>query len=135
MTDFIMGLIYPRKGKGGGCTAFGISFLELINALLPEYKDKWAVQINVPERLIGNEEAKRKRVGITKVFFSFRWAAKNEPSRKLLLYDPYLIFNWVNNIWKTQPGDNKYEFLQQGLSNGLLVDCRQNLPVLPMFTQ
>lgn len=128
------GLNLPREGKGGGCTAFGISFLELINALLPEYKDKWAVHINVPERLIGNEQA-RKKVSITKVFFSFRWAAKDEPCRKLLLYDPGLIYNWVNNIWKTHQGDNKYEFVQQGQSNGLVVDCRQNLPVLPMFTQ
>jgi hypothetical protein len=126
------GLNLPREGKGSGCTAFGMSLLELINALLPEYTDKWAVRINVPEKLIGNESLKKK-VSISKIFFSFRWAKGDEPSRKLVLYEPCLIYNWVNNIWKTRQQDNKYGLVQMGQAKGLVVDCRQNLPVLPMF--
>ncbi|MBL7700630.1 MAG: hypothetical protein JNM14_00150 [Ferruginibacter sp.] len=128
------GLNLPRKGKGSGCTAFGMSFLELINALLPEYRDKWAVQINVPEKLIGNELLKKK-VRIGKLFFSFRWAKKDEPGRKLLLYEPCLIYNWVNEIWETRQQDNKYGLVQIGKAKGLVVDCRQNSLALPMFTR
>ena len=63
------GLNDPRAGKGCGCTAFGISLLELINALTPEYKDKWAVQVNVPQRLIG--DGQQKKVSLWRLFFSF----------------------------------------------------------------
>ena len=130
------GFNMPRAGKGSGCTAFGISFLELINALLPEYSDKWAVHINVPEKLIGDKLNQRK-VSIRRILFSFRWAGKAQAYRKLILYEPYLIYSWVNNIWKTEqnkPG-RKYEFIQAGGARGVLVDCRDCLPISPMFTQ
>lgn len=128
------GFNMPRAGKGCGCTAFGMSFLELINALLPEYSDKWAVHINVPEKLIGDKLAKKK-VSIRRLFFSFRWARTGTPYRKLELYEPYLIYNWVNDIWKKEhdKSDTKYEFIQIGGAKGLLVDCSACLPISTMF--
>jgi hypothetical protein len=130
------GLNMPRAGKGSGCTAFGISLLELINALLPEYSEKWAVHLNIPEKLIGSAE-KQKKVSIMRILFSFRWATNTGSCRKLLLYEPYLIYNWVNHLWKTaydQP-DTGYQFVQTGHARGVVIDCSQYLPVLPMFTQ
>jgi len=130
------GLNMPRAGKGSGCTAFGISLLELISAMLPEYNDKWAVHINIPEKLIGST-ATNKKVNIGRIFFSFRWATSSEPYRKLLLYEPYLICDWVNELWKSGYGKvgSRYYFTQMGLAKGVVIDCSQNLPVLPMFTQ
>ncbi|MFM6925385.1 MAG: hypothetical protein ACKOU7_07760, partial [Ferruginibacter sp.] len=129
------GLNMPRAGKGSGCTAFGISFLELINALVPEYDNRWAVHINIPEKLIGSE-ASHKKVSIRRIFFSFRWASNSKPCRKLVLYEPYLICNWVNERWKTEQDrtDSQFQFVQKGKARGILIDCTQNLPVLPMFT-
>lgn len=126
----------PRAGKGSGCTAFGMSLLELINALLPEYSDKWAVHIKVPEKLIGDESA-QKKVKLRRILFSFRWAGNDQPHRQLVLYEPYLIYNWVNDIWMTEhnrPG-TRYTFLQVGGARGLLVDCSPCIPISPMFTR
>lgn len=128
------GLNMPRAGKGSGCTAFGISFLELINALRPEYDENWAVHMNIPEKLIGSTE-KHKKVSVRRIFFTFRWAANDKPCRKLVLFEPYLIYKWVNELWKMeydQP-ESKYQFVQTGLARGIVIDCSQNFPVSSMF--
>jgi len=95
------GLNNPRAGEGSGCTAFGISFLELINALTPEYREEWAIKVNVPEKLIGDTAAKKK-VSLWPIFFSFNWAKKNKPFRPLNLYEPYLIYRWINKTWDSE---------------------------------
>jgi hypothetical protein len=128
------GLNSPRTGEGAGCTAFGISFLELINGLHPEYTEHWAVKVNIPEKLIGDSVAK-KGVGILRIFFSFRWAKKNKPARFHTLYEPYLIYQWVNRVWEEEQRipAGKYELKQLGLAKGVELDCRSCRPVLPMF--
>ena len=130
------GLNRPRAGEGSGCTAFGISFLELINALSPEYTDKWAVKVNVPEKLIG-DSATKKRVSVWRIFFSFSWARKNKPSRLLTLYEPWLIYKWINRAWDDEqktPG-GKYQLKKLGGAKGIEMDCRACMPKLPMFVK
>lgn len=128
------GLNRPRAGEGGGCTAFGISFLELINALSPEYTDQWAVKVKVPEKLIGDSAAKKK-ISILRLFFSFNWARKNEPSRFLTLYEPYLIYRWINEVWDNEQKkpNGKYQLKKAGRAKGLELDCRACMPSVPMF--
>ncbi len=128
------GLNVPRAGKGCGCTAFGISFLELINALDPEYRDKWAIQVNVPDKLIGGSGSKKK-VSLKRLFFTFTWAKGKQSYKKLTLYEPYLIYNWINAIWENERDNpkSKYKVITSGKARGLLVDCTACLPVTPMF--
>ncbi len=130
------GLNIPRAGKGCGCTAFGISLLELINALAPEYRDNWAVQVRVPQKLIG-ESKPQKKVSLRRIFFTFKWAKEKQPNRQLTLYEPYLIYKWINNIWDNEQYSSKsgYQYITAGQARGLVVDCRKCLPVLPMFTK
>lgn len=128
------GLNVPRAGKGCGCTAFGISFLELINALDPEYRNNWAIQVKVPEKLIG-ESGSKKKVSLRRLFFTFKWAKGKQTYRNLILYEPYLIFNWINTVWEKEP-DNpnpKYKAITSGKARGLLMDCTACSPVTPMF--
>lgn len=128
------GLNVPRAGKGCGCTAFGISFLELINALDPEYRKNWAIQVKVQEKLIGESRSKKK-VSLRRLFFTFKWAKGKQPYRNLMLYEPYLIFNWINTVWEKEL-DNpnpKYKVITSGKAKGLLMDCTACSPVTPMF--
>lgn len=130
------GLNEPRAGTGSGCTAFGISFLELIDALIPEYSSNWAVHIKVPEKLIGDNRI-QKKIKLSRVFFTFKWATGKTAFKKLTLYEPYLIYQWVNKIWKkdlNNPTAN-YQFIKTGNARGLLVDSRSSMPVKPMFTK
>jgi hypothetical protein len=128
------GLNRPRAGEGSGCTAFGISFLELIHALNPEYKDQWAVKVKVPEKLIGDTIIK-KSVHIRRIFFTFRWARKNEPCRLLTLYEPGLIYRWINHTWDAEQRypTGKYQLKKIANAKGLLIDGSSCVPSFPMF--
>ncbi len=128
------GLNVPRAGKGCGCTAFGISFLELINALDPEYRNKWAVQVKVPHKLIGDSQ-NQKKVSLRRLFFAFRWAKSKQEYKNLTLYEPYLIYKWINTVWENELDSpkQKYKVITSGKARGLLVDCTVCLPVTPMF--
>jgi len=126
------GLNNPRAGEGSGCTAFGISFLELVNALTPEYREEWAIK--VPEKLVGDTAAKKK-VSLWRIFFSFRWAKKNRPSRPLNLYEPWLIYRWINKTWDNEQATRvgKYQLKKSGNAKGLEIDCQVCIPTFPMF--
>ena len=128
------GLNSPRSGEGSGCTAFGMSFLELINAITPEYREQWAVKVNIPETLIG-ESVTKKRVSIWRIFFSFRWAKKNKPSRYLDLYEPWLIYQWVNRVYDSEQKNStgRYNLKTKGTAKGLELDCLDCIPQYPMF--
>ena len=130
------GLNRPRAGEGSGCTAFGISFLELINALSPEYKDQWAIEVNIPEKLIGDSIAKKK-VSVWRIFFSFRWAKKNKPARLHTLYEPSLIYQWINKVWdeEQKKPSGKYQLKNIGLAKGIEINCQDCIPKYPMFVK
>ncbi|HMK03153.1 MAG TPA: hypothetical protein VK489_03140 [Ferruginibacter sp.] len=130
------GLNDPRAGKGSGCTAFGISFLELVNALSQEYRDEWAIKVNVPEKLIGDTVAKKK-VSLWRIFFTFRWAGGNKPSRPLNLYEPYLVYRWINKVWDNEKatGAGRYRLKKMGRAKGIERDCWSCSPQFPMFTR
>lgn len=125
----------PRMGEGSGCSAFALSFLELINALLPEYNRNWKVKVDVPDKLIGGE-ATGKKVSLWRVLFSFRWAKKNQPYTPLALYDPYLMYRWINAKWKTEQHNvnGMYTPKKINKAKGLEIQCDKCLPQLPMFT-
>jgi len=54
------GLNLQRHGKGSGCSAFGLSFLELISAFDFLDNKSWLIDRPIPIKLIGNtEEIKR----------------------------------------------------------------------------
>lgn len=126
----------PRAGKGCGCTAFGISFLELINGLDAEFRDKWSVQVKVPEKLIA-DSAKKKKISLRRIFFTFNWAKKKQPYQPLTLYEPYLIYKWVNSIWENEQNnpETPYQFIKKGEARGVLIDCMKCFPLAPMFTR
>lgn len=127
------GLNEPRQGLGSGCSAFAVSFLELINALVPEYNKDWTVSVNVPDKLIGGVPGSEK-ISLLKVFFSFGWAKKSEPSTPLVLYDPYLMYHWIQLKWKEQnAGTGMYSLKKMDNAKGLEVQCKDCQPQTPMF--
>lgn len=87
------GLNRPREGLGAGCSAFGISFLEVGGFHRPMFAQQWMVHVRLPEQLIGGPTTGR-RVSLMAAALG-RWAREDEPHRVLSLYDPDLIFKWI----------------------------------------
>jgi hypothetical protein len=129
------GMNEPRHGTGSGCSAFGVSFLELINILDNEFNREWKRQVAIPYKLIGGDQTGL-RVRLRKVLFSFSWAKNKTPYSPLNLYDPSLIYSWIekkfNDELKNSSG--RYKLSKINNAKGLIIESRkESKPQLPMF--
>lgn len=114
----------PLEEKGAGCSAFAISFLELINAFDSTLISEWATQINIPNRLIGHSNW-RGKVHPLRVVFSFNWAKKNEEYKPLFLFNPQLMYNWVQKESKNT--NKKIKRISFKKAKGIEFDYTLNL--------
>lgn len=91
----------PRYGEGSGCSAFGVSFLELLDLLDWDMKESWSQTVNVPIALSG-PPLKDQKVSLLKILFNTRnWASVNEEHRKLTFWDPDQMHKWIKKRIKT----------------------------------
>jgi hypothetical protein len=86
----------PRWGEGAGCSAFGASFVDVLNILDHEMKQSWSQTVNIPLELAG-PPVKEETVSLLKILTHAKsWAKDNEPHKSLTFWDPDLMFKWVN---------------------------------------
>jgi hypothetical protein len=87
----------PRYREGGGCTAYGTSYLELAGLLTEEMRHQWSKTIRVPQDLIGAPEGDRwVSVGQLLTNFWRRWARPEHPHREVFFWDPDAMYQWIN---------------------------------------
>ncbi len=108
----------PREGLGAGCTAFGLSFLEVAGILPQNWVETWTYTVKVPQRLIGRPVTE-KHVPVEKVFFSRRWANDGEESMDFVITDPYLIFEWIHEKWQASDRNGSHVLTVDGLPEGI----------------
>ena len=129
------GLNKPRDGLGAGCSAFGMSFLELAGILHPYWAKTWPVNVKIPQSLIGGPLTGN-QVPLVKILKRRTWAKDNEPFKLLKLYEPYRIFEWICKTYdkeKAEPTHN-VGLMQRGKAKGLIYDCRHvKCPTDPIF--
>jgi hypothetical protein len=89
----------PRYGEGGGCSAYGVSFLEITGLLTEEMRTRWSRNIRVPEALIGSRSPKR-RIHFIWLLIAFwkGWAKPEEPHREILFWDPDAMYRWMIEV-------------------------------------
>ena len=83
----------PLHKEGAGCTAFAVSFLDAVD-LLPDVRNQWRVELNVPERLIGSP-LRGQYVPISRIAFTKNWAEPTEKYKNIVFWDPDKMHNWV----------------------------------------
>lgn len=115
----------PRYAEGGGCSPFGVSFIEVAGFLLPEYEKEWKVTLEVPKRLCGGP-AFKKRVSFKSLISAGAWAKPGEDSAQLEMWDPTLMFRWMVNEWKKEfsAPTGKYILEKNKKTMSLVLDCR-----------
>jgi hypothetical protein len=125
------GLNKPREGKGAGCSAYGVSFIEVADLLPKEVLDQWQMKVNVPEKLIGGPHREDKWVGLLRVLLKGKWAdTTKEAYRELAYYEPSVMYQWIVSSWEqmqiahigTVAKENK------GKARGIVID-RTTAPV------
>jgi hypothetical protein len=89
----------PRRGEGAGCSAFGMSFLELAGLLQPEWSEQWMNHIHVPKRFVGGPIT-GKFIRIREILaqpFS-RWNPKRQHIY-LEAWNPEKMWKWTKEVW------------------------------------
>ncbi|OJW77331.1 MAG: hypothetical protein BGO69_18280 [Bacteroidetes bacterium 46-16] len=118
----------PREGKGAGCSALAISFLELGGLLDSTTLLQWRVTINIQDKLIGGPEGDHKNISILPMAFTQRWAdTAKQAYHRLSYYEPTYIYNWINTAWQYPDSSMSYGIGQRGKAKGIIID-RRDLP-------
>lgn len=121
----------PREGKGAGCSAFAMSFIELAGLLDTTITNHWRVNVNVQDKLLGGPQGGYRTISTWRLAFTQRWAdTTSQAFHPLSYYEPRWIFNWIVDRWD-KPGNEypiKYGVQRREAAKGLVFDCR-NTPV------
>jgi hypothetical protein len=111
----------PLHGEGAGCSAFGASFVEVLDLMEPDIKTAWSKVVNIPLKHAG-PPVKDEGVSLFQVMFNAgRWATEEEAHKKLQFWSPDLMFDWVQA--KVAKGSSThYRVESLGKSRGVVFD-------------
>ncbi|WP_408096393.1 hypothetical protein ACJVC5_15245 [Peredibacter sp. HCB2-198] len=124
----------PRYGEGSGCSAYGVSFLDVAGVMEQEMKDNWSQTINIPLELAG-PPVTDEGVSIFKVLMSGdKWASDKEKHRALTFWNPDKMNDWVKKKVELKQAYYSVENLQK--SQGVVFDKTQvPAPMGPIWLQ
>lgn len=123
----------PRYAEGAGCSAFAVSFPEVLDILDYEMQTRWSYTIRIPEELAG-PPLRDETVGILKVIMKGRWADHKEKSHTLSFWSPDKMDAWVRE--KVKLRNTHFEIAKIEKSEGLVIDRRKfPIPEGPIWLQ
>ena len=115
----------PREGKGAGCSAFAVSFVELAALLDSTVLKQWMVRVNVQDKLIGGPEGGNKRINTFWMAFTQRWAdTARQAYKPLVYYEPTLVYKWIHKEWSKADSSLGYGVQRREKTEGIVIDCR-----------
>ncbi len=126
----------PRKGEGAGCSAFGMSFLEIAGALqaspLREASMRWSRSLLVPKSLIGTQER-----GVPLAALALKsnpWPLReSEKTAPIFFWEPNRMYDWVGEqllLGAASP----WQEISEGRHSGLALDLSSiPTPAEPFF--
>jgi len=136
----VYGLVFnPRKKEGAGCSAFGVSMLEVAGLMTSEYRTEFSQRVFVNNDLDGFSNGEKK-VSFFKVLAglkgSIKWVSDKFTGRELFFWRPNLMYEWAQNKIKKVNNRklNDYKIITRGKTKGLLIDrSKTPTPNEPIF--
>ncbi|MAW06835.1 MAG: hypothetical protein CME61_00985 [Halobacteriovoraceae bacterium] len=125
--DSVYGLVFnPRKKEGAGCSAFGISLLELSGLLTDEFKTEFAQRLYINNDLNGYNGSTDK-ASFYKILAGLNsrdWAQDTFTGKELFFWRPNKMYEWVKNKIRKVSKMNlrNYEIIKRGNTFGLKID-------------
>lgn len=125
-------------GEGGGCSAFGVSFLQVAGIVTPEYLKAWSGSVWVPKKYIGPHNTQRyksadqpllsnsklKPVNVLSILLDSdakKWGKPQDPEASFLaFFDPDTMFKWVEE----KVAKNALPFIKHEQSYEVLIETR-----------
>jgi len=124
--DLYNGATWPRyRNEGSGCSAFGMSVLDVAN-LLPVESGEWQMYVKIPMDLIGGEMNNNRKVKLSAILKTKSWyegkGLVDVDYVDYNVFDPSVIFEWIKN--KQTQNDPDFRFDMENGISGLVVDKR-----------
>ena len=116
----------PLYGEGAGCSAFGVSFLEVAGIDPKLFFSHWGRDLLVPKKLIGGPLT-GDFIPVARILLNPRaaWAQPAEPNIPLSFWDPDRMHAFVGDVKSGAVAmPLAGEVLQWGAANGLRMDAR-----------
>lgn len=133
------------NGEGGGCSAFGVSFLQKAGIADAAHLKAWSGSVWVPQKYIGPHNDKKytdagqepyenseggddvKLIPLLLKPVKTKWARPNEPgARYLEFFDPDTMFDWVKAKARNWTPKADYQRRKFGKSYDLVFDFRDH---------
>lgn len=97
------GAFWPRyKEEGSGCSAFGMTVLELVNLLPEHHTEAWQYNNKIPINLVGGRYNNGHQVTISDIKNATEWyhgaGDINIDYVLYSVYNPSVIFEWVKTV-------------------------------------
>ena len=110
----------PRHGEGAGCSAFGASFLDVLNLIDEDMRQSWSQTVNIPLEYAG-PPLKEEGVNLLSVMLNAgSWAKENEKHQKLTFWDPDRMHQWITK--KAATNSQNYTVIKNQNSVGIVID-------------
>lgn len=132
----------PLRGENAGCTAFGMSFLELAGLQHSEFERQWTQHLIVPRKFIGGPETGR-RVPLLRILTDLhaRWDRDlSEGGLPIDFWDPEKMVGWTRIAFDDlRRGARVFPWpailAKRGRSRGIRFDARRvPTPQGPIFS-
>ncbi|MEK2645388.1 hypothetical protein [Bdellovibrio sp. BCCA] len=97
----------PHYGQGAGCSAYAVSFLQILDFFPPSLDQAWKRKLKVPLELLSSQ-TRSAHIG----FFGYLrgkdrpWASEKEAYTNLEFWDPDLMYAWVGNNMSAEKDPN-----------------------------
>ncbi len=133
-SGFYGGAFWPRyENEGAGCTAFGLSMLD-VAGLLGKETDNWKVSVDIPMELIGGEFNNNMKIRSRMIKKHKQWSDGSGQEEvdyvPFWIYDPSFIFTWIKaqrNL-PVEARQNGYYPADQDKLPGLFTDRSKEKP-------
>jgi hypothetical protein len=123
------GFVRPLHREGAGCSAFSMAFLALANLEEERFRQFWTFDVRVPMSLVGGRENPGNAVHVAKLFFTTRpWATEDEPHRRLVGWDPTMMFTAIRAWSRSALRDRSAVVERRGRALGLVLDRQHVAP-------
>ena len=123
------GALWPRyENEGAGCSAFGMSLLDVAD-ILPAESVQWMVDVNIPMGLVGGECNGNKRVKFSEILKTKSWyngSGKMDVDYvHYKVYDPSLVFQWI--VSTRNQSNSMFQPEEENGIPGVVVDMRDKV--------
>jgi hypothetical protein len=102
----------PLQGQGGGCSAFAMSFLQVLGLDIDRLFPAWRRHLLVPRNLLSSQ-TRSASIGLAGYLLkgeTGQWASDPQDAVPLSFWDPELMFQWVDSIFKSKKTPQNLSF-------------------------